>query len=183
MKKIFSLIFYLFLSIGISFAQHYKKDGTPDRRYKENKSYSAPSRSSYSTPSYSPPSYSNYGTHLKKDGTPDMRYKENKQQYSQPTYTAPKPTYSTPSYSKTNTNKSKSWSNNTYNVERDKNGKIKRSETAKHDFMKQSGYPNGRPGYVIDHIKPLSKGGCDCPENMQWQTIAAAKEKDKWERK
>lgn len=34
-------------------ATHLKKDGTPDKRYKEN-------------------------THLKKDGTPDKRYKENK---------------------------------------------------------------------------------------------------------
>lgn len=34
--------------------KHLKKDGTPDKRYKENK------------------------VHLKKDGTPDKRYKENK---------------------------------------------------------------------------------------------------------
>jgi len=47
--------------------------------------------------------------------------------------------------------------------------------------MKQSGFPKGRPGYVVDHIVPLKKGGCDCPANMQWQTIQAAKEKDKWE--
>ena len=39
----------------------------------------------------------------------------------------------------------------------------------------------GRPGYVVDHIVPLKRGGCDCPANMQWQTIKAAKEKDKWE--
>ncbi len=37
---------------------HLKKDGTPDKRFKENK-----------TP---PPQ------HLKKDGTPDKRFKENK---------------------------------------------------------------------------------------------------------
>jgi hypothetical protein len=39
------------------------------------------------------------------------------------------------------------------------------------------------PGYVIDHNKPLACGGADSPENMQWQTIDDAKEKDKWERK
>lgn len=39
-------------------AKHLKKDGTPDKRYKENKKASAPK---------------------KKDGTPDMRYKENKE--------------------------------------------------------------------------------------------------------
>ena len=37
------------------------------------------------------------------------------------------------------------------------------------------------PGWVIDHIIPLKEGGCDCPENMQWQTIADAKAKDRWE--
>ena len=39
------------------------------------------------------------------------------------------------------------------------------------------------PGYIIDHIKPLSCGGADDPSNMQWQTKAEAKDKDKWERK
>jgi hypothetical protein len=38
------------------------------------------------------------------------------------------------------------------------------------------------PGYVIDHIIPLDCGGLDDPSNMQWQTIAEAKAKDKWER-
>ena len=47
--------------------------------------------------------------------------------------------------------------------------------------MKSSGYPHGRPGYVVDHIIPLKKGGCDCPSNMQWQTVKDAKAKDKWE--
>jgi hypothetical protein len=46
-----------------------------------------------------------------------------------------------------------------------------------------TGYPHGRPGYVIDHIVPLACGGADAPSNMQWQTVAAAKAKDKWERK
>jgi hypothetical protein len=36
---------------------------------------------------------------------------------------------------------------------------------------------------VIDHVQPLASGGADSPSNMQWQTTAAAKEKDKWERK
>ena len=47
--------------------------------------------------------------------------------------------------------------------------------------MKQTGYPKGRPGYVIDHIIPLKRGGCDCPANMQWQIKGAAKQKDKRE--
>ena len=44
--------------------------------------------------------------------------------------------------------------------------------------MKQTGYPHGRPGYVVDHIIPLKRGGADEPWNMQWQTIAAGKAKD-----
>lgn len=67
------------------------------------------------------------------------------------------------------------------NVKGDKNGKIARSESAKHEFMKKSGYPKGRTRYVIDHIVPLKKGGCDCPEKRQWQTIEEAKKKDKVE--
>lgn len=39
------------------------------------------------------------------------------------------------------------------------------------------------PGYVIDHIKALACGGLDNKSNMQWQTRADAKAKDKWERK
>jgi 5-methylcytosine-specific restriction endonuclease McrA len=38
------------------------------------------------------------------------------------------------------------------------------------------------PGYVIDHIEPLDCGGSDSRENIQWQTVADAKAKDKWER-
>ena len=38
------------------------------------------------------------------------------------------------------------------------------------------------PGYVIDHVKPLECGGADDPANMQWQTIADGKAKDKTER-
>jgi hypothetical protein len=34
---------------------------------------------------------------------------------------------------------------------------------------------------VIDHIRPLKRGGADAPSNMQWQTTAAAKAKDKIE--
>ena len=41
---------------------------------------------------------------------------------------------------------------------------------------------NGRPRYVIDHVVPLAGGGADAPSNMPWQTVAAAKLKDKTER-
>jgi 5-methylcytosine-specific restriction endonuclease McrA len=48
---------------------------------------------------------------------------------------------------------------------------------ARKAFMEQSGYPDGRPGYVVDHIIPLYKGGKDTPENMQWITVDQHKEK------
>jgi hypothetical protein len=67
-------------------------------------------------------------------------------------------------------------------VKRDSNGRIARSEKAKDDFMRQTGYPHGRPGYVVDHIVPLACGGADAPSNMQWQTRTDAKAKDKVER-
>ncbi len=138
MRKLILLI--LFLSFGVTnlFGQHLKKDGTPDRRYKENhlNTSVAPAAATYS------------GAHLKKDGTPDRRYKKNQSGAVR---------------------------------ERDSKGRYVRSSSAKRKFMKESGFPKGRPGYVIDHIKPLKEGGCDCPANMQWQTIAEGKAKDKWE--
>ena len=39
------------------------------------------------------------------------------------------------------------------------------------------------PGYWKDHIVPLACGGPDTLSNLQWQTIAGAKAKDRWERK
>jgi hypothetical protein len=70
MKKFALIVSMLLIFAGATMAQttpatkpattttHLKKDGTPDKRFKENK-----------TP---PPQ------HLKKDGTPDKRFKENK---------------------------------------------------------------------------------------------------------
>lgn len=72
-------------------------------------------------------------------------------------------------------------------VERDLHGHIKRSEKAKDEFKKSHPCPStgnasgACPGYVIDHVTPLKRGGLDEPWNMQWQTEAAAKAKDKWE--
>jgi hypothetical protein len=66
-------------------------------------------------------------------------------------------------------------------VQRDSHGRIKRSEAAKEQFEHATGYPYGRHGYVIDHVIPLKRGGSDTPDNMQWQTIEDAKQKDKTE--
>lgn len=67
--------------------------------------------------------------------------------------------------------------------------KITRSHVPIHAFVKEHACPaTGAhrlpcPGYVIDHIEALSCGGPDHQSNMQWQTIADGKAKDKWERK
>lgn len=66
-------------------------------------------------------------------------------------------------------------------VERDADGQIARSSSARAEFMRLSSYPKGRPGYVVDHVVSLKRGGADSPSNMQWQTIAEARAKDKWE--
>lgn len=62
-------------------------------------------------------------------------------------------------------------------------GRICRSTTMVHRFYRLTGHPKGWPGHVVDHIIPLCAGGPDTPENMQWQTIAAAKKKDVLERR
>ena len=67
-------------------------------------------------------------------------------------------------------------------VAHDSQGRILRSEAAKRAFEVSTGYPRGRPGYVVDHIVPLACGGQDDTSNMQWQTIAEGKAKDTWER-
>lgn len=72
-------------------------------------------------------------------------------------------------------------------VPRDAHGRIQRSRKAKGDFKHSNPCPaTGKtsgscPGYVIDHVIPLKRGGSDSPANMQWQTRADAKAKDKWE--
>lgn len=72
---------------------------------------------------------------------------------------------------------------------RNAKGKIKRSREAKRRFERQhpcpsTGKTHGNcPGYVVDHRKALAEGGADVPSNMEWQTTADAKAKDKWERK
>ena len=66
---------------------------------------------------------------------------------------------------------------------REAHERMPRHQAAKRAFERKTGYPHGRPGYVVDHIVPLACGGIDDPFNMQWQTIAEAKAKDTVERK
>ncbi len=72
-------------------------------------------------------------------------------------------------------------------VPRDSRGRIARASQLKTEFKKGSPCPatgrssGGCPGYVIDHVVPLKRGGADKPSNMQWQTKAEAKAKDRYE--
>ncbi len=62
-----------------------------------------------------------------------------------------------------------------------------RSSKARRDFQRDNPCPaNGRtsgacPGYVVDHVEPIKRGGADHPSNMQWQDRDSAKAKDRWE--
>jgi len=72
-------------------------------------------------------------------------------------------------------------------VARNSHGRIPRSAKARDEFRHAhpcplTGKTSGAcPGYVIDHVQALKHGGADVPSNMQWQTSAAAKAKDKIE--
>lgn len=63
-----------------------------------------------------------------------------------------------------------------------------RSYMAKKRFKLANPCPaNGRThgkcgGYIMDHIIPLCANGSDTADNLQWQTIKAAKQKDRLER-
>jgi len=70
---------------------------------------------------------------------------------------------------------------------RDWRGRYVRCSAARAAFERDhpcpaTGEPRGAcPGYVVDHIVPLKRGGADLPANMQWQTLEEAKSKDKVE--
>lgn len=66
---------------------------------------------------------------------------------------------------------------------RDAHGNIKRSSYQVHLFKIKNPCPatgyfsTHCPGYVVDHVVPLCACGADRPGNMQWQTVAEAKER------
>ena len=64
---------------------------------------------------------------------------------------------------------------------RDASGRIIRNEATKREFMQSSGYQHGRPGYVVAPINPLKTGGTDTAANMEWQSVANAKARDRWQ--
>ena len=61
--------------------------------------------------------------------------------------------------------------------------KVKRSKTNRDAYLKSKGYKKVPPGYEVDHIIPLSKGGTDTPENMQLIPKSTHKMKTSSERK
>jgi hypothetical protein len=60
-------------------------------------------------------------------------------------------------------------------------GSACRSAAIKRKFDVLSGYPHGRPGYIVDHVCSLFNGGIDDPKNMQYQTVRESKKKDRVE--
>ncbi len=72
-------------------------------------------------------------------------------------------------------------------IHRDAHGRIERSQAARAAFKREhpcpaTHLPTGPcPGYIIDHVIALKRGGPDTPANMQWQTVEEAKAKDRWE--
>ena len=72
-------------------------------------------------------------------------------------------------------------------IQRDAHGRIERSGAARAAFKREQPCPATQkptgpcPGYIIDHVIALKRGGADSPANMQWQTVVEAKAKDRWE--
>jgi hypothetical protein len=67
--------------------------------------------------------------------------------------------------------------------ERGTNGRIRRpARVPAAPSMPATGSTAGScPGYVVDHVVRLKRGGPDDPTNMQWQSVEDAKAKDRIE--
>ena len=171
---------------------YYRKDGTYVQPYTRRApgTVATPQPNSNTPGIYSPPSSASTGTPSLTPSTPKC-FSVNGQpckprDNTPPKITPPPPrpaTVTTPPQTPSATSRH----NRCATCPSDSQGRIKRSEIAKNDFKKTHPCPaNGKrsgpcPGYVIDHIKPLKRGGTDAPSNMQWQTIENAKRKDKIE--
>ena len=85
------ILLFLVLNFINAYAQHYKQDGTPDMRYKENKemygSYSQSYQNQSYNNSYSAPNYNTY-----------------QNSYQAPSYNTNQPTYNINSYQERNYN-------------------------------------------------------------------------------
>jgi hypothetical protein len=62
-----------------------------------------------------------------------------------------------------------------------------RSAAVRREFQRENPCPStglktgASPGYIADHIVALKHGGLDEPGNLQWQTSAAARARDRVE--
>lgn len=63
-------------------------------------------------------------------------------------------------------------------IKRDSHGRILRNPSVIKAFERATGYPNGRPGYVVDHVIPLCACGPDSVGNLQWQREDSSLVKD-----
>lgn len=66
------------------------------------------------------------------------------------------------------------------------NGVIKRSRAQRQRFVDVWPMPQDGRVWYVDHVLPMSEGGCDLPHNMQWLPAdlktCAGHCKDRWER-
>jgi hypothetical protein len=114
--------------------------------------------------------------HVKKDTKQDDPFVKVEHEPTKPARRAAQPPKATQ-----NTQKKKETRDSSTAVEapRGLSPRAERSAAARQAFERQTGYANGRPGYLVEHIVPLSCGGTDTPGNMQWLTLAEARRKNK----
>lgn len=60
-------------------------------------------------------------------------------------------------------------------------GDCVRSSSERLRFLRETGWPKGRPGFQADHMVPICCGGADRAENMQWLRVEEKRLKDSWE--
>lgn len=61
--------------------------------------------------------------------------------------------------------------------------KPKRSSSVVAKFKRETGFPKGRPGYIVDHKVPLCACGKDNIANLQWQPRDSSLMKDVHEKR
>lgn len=61
---------------------------------------------------------------------------------------------------------------------RGKDGSLVRSMPRRNAFRRATGFPDGRPGWCVDHVVPLVCGGCDVQSNMAWMPCDVMRQKD-----